>query len=493
MCARFRAGSVVVAFAWVVAVLVGSMVGVGVASAAPPAVKKIEALNEKALAAHKAGDSNGAKDHLLEAIVLAKSRGLDTHAAVARSYLALGIVHVDGLKDEAKAARYFAAALRIDPAIQLAGTPAPAVAQVFESARAQAEKDRAQAAQVDAEANAEAAALEAGKVQAAEEKSAPLIAGKPTAKPGPTAAQAAAAKAEQERDSILIGVAQSRAQEANERAQQAGQREQDARKEIERLRSEVAKAEANTKQERDNKDKVSADKDRIWNEKVALEKQLAEANAREKATAQRLAEAEAREKKEREAKDKLAQEHQSLRAKVEQDTKAAQERERLAKEADAKLKQDQAKLAAGPEMPGSLPDKLHCSAPDETPPGIDLYVHCATKSEVKADELTLHVRPSGSSRFHAFAMNRSPKGWHVAMVPAVLLKGSTLQYYVEAAGSNGRVVANNGKPGFPNVVMVNRFPSASGAATETARVADDPPPRPGKLVKARAQGRGATR
>ncbi|HEY0708330.1 MAG TPA: cell envelope integrity protein TolA, partial [Polyangia bacterium] len=260
--------------------------------------------------------------------------------------------------------------------------------------------------------------------------------------------------------------------------------------EIERLQAELAKAEASIKQERDAKDKISADKDRIYNEKVALEKQLAEANGREKATAQRLAEAEGREKKERDAKDKLTQEQQTLRAKMEADAKAAQERERLAKEADAKLKAEQARLAAGPEMPASLPDKLHCSAPDETPPGVDLYVHCAVKSELKADELTLHVRPSGSARFHAFAMNRSPKGWYVAMVPAVLLKGSTLQYFVQVAASNGKVVASNGKPGFPNVIMVNRHPSPSDPSTATA-AAEEPPPA--KLVKARAQSRRATR
>ncbi|HEY0714518.1 MAG TPA: hypothetical protein VGF45_17670 [Polyangia bacterium] len=475
----------------------GSLLGSDVALAAPASAtaKKIDALNDKALAAHKAGDSDAAKDVLLEAVVLAKSRGLDTHASVARSYLALGVVHVEGLKDETKGARYFAAALRIDPAIQLPGTPAPAVAQVFESARAQAEKDRAQAAQIDAEANAEAAALASGKETAAAKTETAAAASnnannKTAPKAAPTAAQAAASKAEQERDSILIGVAQSRAQEADERAKQAGQREQDARKEIERLRSEIARVEAGTKQEREAKDKVSADKDRIYNEKVALEKQLADANAREKATAQRLAEAEAREKKEREAKDKLAQELQGLRTKIDQETKAAQERERLAKEAETKLKQEQAKLAAGPEMPASLSERVHCSAPDETPPGVDLYVHCAVKSDVKADELTLHVRPSGSARFHGFAMNRSAKGWHVAMVPAVLLKGSMLQYYVEAAGSNGRVVATNGKPAFPNVVMVNRLPTAGGTATAST-ASDDPPPA--KLVKARAQGRGTTR
>ena len=57
-------------------------------------------------------------------------------------------------------------------------------------------------------------------------------------------------------------------------------------------------------------------------------------------------------------------------------------------------------------------------------------------------------------------MERARSGWYVAMIPAALIKGSTLQYYAEIAGPRGRPLANSGKPGSPNLVAVNRWQAA---------------------------------
>ena len=183
----------------------------------------------------------------------------------------------------------------------------------------------------------------------------------------------------------------------------------------------------------------------------------------------KLADTEQREKQEREAKDKLEQEKRLWLA-----------REQAAKDEAQRAKLERERLAEGPAMPANLMQKLTCATPDENPPGADVHVHCAAQPQLKAEEITLYYRPSGSARYHTFAMARTRKGWAGAMIPAALIKGSMLQYYVEALSERGRVVATNGKPAFPNVVMVNRYPSRVAAAASAPS---------GGLVKARARSR----
>jgi hypothetical protein len=230
-----------------------------------------------------------------------------------------------------------------------------------------------------------------------------------------------------------------------------------------------------------DKDRLQADKEHLQKDKADLEKQLSEAKqqARDKErkgeddkqhllkekqeVETRLAQAEEREKKEREAKEKLQEEkkqalarEQEAKAKLQEEKRLAQAREQQAKDEAAREKQARAHLAEGPDLPASLPQKLFCTVPDESPPGADVHVHCALQAGIKADAITLSYRPSGSPRFNTLAMEHNRKGWYAAMVPAALIKGSMLQYFVEAHDERGRLVASNGKATLPNVVMVNR-------------------------------------
>jgi chemotaxis protein histidine kinase CheA len=506
------------------------------AAPAPAAAKRIEAMNSRAIAAFESGDSESAKQLLLDAVVLGKMNGLDTHASVARSYLNLGLVHIDGLKDQAKGERYFAAALRIDPSIQMkAGVANPDVARAFERARAQAAKDRENQASAEAETEKAAAKLD-------EAAAAPVAA----APKGPSPAELKKAqerdrRERDEQDKILKGVAEARDKEARQREQDARAREQKAREERDKILTGVAQArekeakdreqsalqerdkvkedlratEAREKQERADREKVEAerqrlqgekerllaDKERLQKEKADLEKQLAEAKQQgrdkerkdldEKQHVQkekqevekRLAQAEEREKKEREAKEKLQEEkkqalarEQEAKAKLQEEKRLAQAREQQVKDEAAREQQARAHLAEGPELPANIPQKLFCSVPDESPPGADVHVHCVPPGQIKAEQITLYYRPSGSPRFNTMAMERNRKGWYAAMIPAALIKGSMLQYYVEAQNERGRTVVSNGKPALPNVAMVNR-PSAVAQATGTNT----------GLVKARAR------
>src|SRR4051794_37311473 len=186
-------------------VVLGILTGLLAALAAPesraesPAVDKIVALNKSALAAFAAHDHEKAKDQLMEAVVLGKENGLGLHAAMARTYLHLGVVYVDGFKDSEKGQRYFSMAQKVRSDIELTPSlasptvkaafdaargqsgakpePAKAEAPKPEAAKAEAPKPEAKAEAPKAEAKAEApkaeAKAEASKAEAKAEDEAP--------------------------------------------------------------------------------------------------------------------------------------------------------------------------------------------------------------------------------------------------------------------------------------------------------------------------------
>jgi hypothetical protein len=385
------------------------------------ALKKIEAADAAAMAAYSSGKAEKAKDQLLEAIVLGKENGLEAHAAMARVYLHLAAVQSEGLKDEAKARRYFGLAVRIQPDIQATGALAtPAVVRGLEQARAASGAAPA------------AAATPAAAAGASEEDRA-------------RARQAEVAAAEaRARDKATAAVLKEKEREAQEQGQKA-------REDREKLGKELAVLQDREKREREGREKLQA-------EKQALEKQLAEAQEREKkerAEKERLQRANqdlekqilaAREseKKEREAREQLQ----------------AGERDRQAKASQEKVARD--KLAEGPDMPGSIPQPIFCPTRDEWAAGADVFIHCAPQSQVKAKELALYYRPSGALHYNSLLMERSKKGWYVATIPAGRVTGRMLQYYVEAHGPKGEVAAVNGKPTSPNIMMIR--PGALGEA-----------------------------
>src|SRR4051794_6772050 len=102
----------------------------------PSAVQKMIDLNRQALTAFGAKDFEGAKSALMDAVVLGKEAGLTNDKMMARTYLHLGVVYVDGLKDRPKGLRYLALALRIRPDIPMTPSLAsPTVTAAFDEAR----------------------------------------------------------------------------------------------------------------------------------------------------------------------------------------------------------------------------------------------------------------------------------------------------------------------------------------------------------------------
>jgi hypothetical protein len=100
------------------------------------AIRKMIELNRQALASYEAKDFEAAKASLLDAVVMGKEAGLTSDKMMARTYVHLGAVYIEGLKDRAKGIRYFGLALRIRPDINI--TPSlvtPALKQAFDEAK----------------------------------------------------------------------------------------------------------------------------------------------------------------------------------------------------------------------------------------------------------------------------------------------------------------------------------------------------------------------
>lgn len=437
-------------------VLVATLVAAPLQAAEPEAVNKMMALNKAALAAHGAGDHDEAKEKLLEAVVLGKEGGLSTHAAMARTYLHLGAVYIDGLKDREKGLRHLGMALKIRSDIEMTQALATdAVMKEFNQARAD---------------------VGLGPVATASAK-----------EPAPTKAAAP--------------VADSKA-------------EKKARQELENVKSELEKVKGEVEEVRESEKKTRAERDRLANELLDLQKQdksrqaaaakdrdkqVADANAREQKMREerdrlqkskadlegKLAEVTEREKHERLEKERVQREKEALekrlaetqqrerterdaREKLEKQRLVAEGREAARKEREEKDRIDREQQLAGPELPRSVPQAVYCPVPSDAPAGRDLVVHCVAQPGVKANAVVLHYRPSGTLQYNAAVMEKTSRGWYVATIPASWVRGKSLQYFAEARGGRDEVLAANGKAVSPNVLTV-RGAAAEASATRQGR------------------------
>jgi hypothetical protein len=314
-------------------------------------VKKIESLNGAAAAAYDAGDNQRAKTLLLEAVVLSKENGLGAHPAVARSYLQLGLVHVEGFRDEDKGIRYFSLALRIVPEIKINPNQATAAAtRVFDKARGQARGERVReaentAAQEKAEAEAEARdqAPAAAPAPAQQAQAQPAAEEKPAAedppqvetpeKPRPLTRAQKRALARQERlareaeakaarlakleeakaarlAKLEAAKAAKAAKEEERLALLAAKQQQKEKNDLDQVLNDVAKA-----REREGQEKLVNARQEIESLKAELAQER-EAKLRlqkDKATLeQQLSETKTREQREREAKEQVMEGNERL-------------------------------------------------------------------------------------------------------------------------------------------------------------------------------------
>lgn len=103
---------------------------------AQSAVEKMTELNRRALVELAGKQAEVARDLLLEAVVVGKEARLGEDKMMARTYLHLGAVYVEGLNDRVKGIRYLGLAIKVRPDIRL--TPAlvtPTLTAAFEEAK----------------------------------------------------------------------------------------------------------------------------------------------------------------------------------------------------------------------------------------------------------------------------------------------------------------------------------------------------------------------
>jgi hypothetical protein len=265
-------------------------------------IAKIEALNRAAIASFRAKEYEVARSQLIDALVLGKSSELDKHPVMARTYLHLGVVYLEGLKEKGKALHNFELALRIRPSIEI--TPALASDNVileFEDARVSATAP----APVPAEATP------------------------PEATP-PDTKTADTRPAEASTETTSAPKKLSAKEKAKERAMEKAREKEEKAREKEREKEDrkaAAIASAQAQKERENEREIEGEKEK---EKEILRKNLSAAT--EAAT------------KEREAREHLEQQ------KAQNDDELAKWQDKVAKEREAKDQLQKEKLALDKQL-----------------------------------------------------------------------------------------------------------------------------------------------
>jgi hypothetical protein len=469
-------------------------------------LEQMTTLNASALEDYSNGDFDKAKSRLLQAVALGKKDpNLQGHPMLARTYVHLGALYVDGIEDRKAGVGYFVKALKLKPDIEVTeALLTKSVQSAFDTARAEAKVDVKPTAK-------EATAAAPSTVGAPSAKPATA-----TAAPAPSATKVAATSSPADKTAVAKDKAPETAADQKKADAASREKEKQAQGEREKQQKDLAalaalkdsegkeraakekliaekaaadKALADTKAqvlqldkdkaERDKavaaeKDKLQKDlaalKDSEGKERAAKEKLIAEKAVTDKALAdtraqvlqlekdkaerdKQLAEAGTREKREREAKEKLLAERQ-----------AAETREKERKAEEDAARQVRAKLAEGPDVPAHFAEPIHCNLPDEMAPETDVFVHCLAKPGLAAKDMAIYYRAGNSTHYNSLELRPSKKGWQSAVIPASQVSGKALQYYVEVRDGHGAVAAANGKAASPNILSL-RHP------TPTARVA----------------------
>lgn len=128
-------------------------------------------------------------------------------------------------------------------------------------------------------------------------------------------------------------------------------------------------------------------------------------------------------------------------------------------------------------LPVPLPETIYCPLPDRVPPGQSIAVWCGVDPGLRARGASLFVRPSDQAEFTKLPMKRSERGWYVGAIEAGLVKGSLLQFYVEAENGGGTRLAATGDAYSPNVLLVQaRARPVPPVLTQGALDGDEPEP-----------------
>lgn len=107
-----------------------------------------------------------------------------------------------------------------------------------------------------------------------------------------------------------------------------------------------------------------------------------------------------------------------------------------------------------PTVPKRQASNVQCQAPDEVKAETELTIRCSLKNDVRPSSVRLEYRAGSATDYVSVSMDKSPKGWWTANIPASAVRGRSVQYYVEAVGPTGDVLAADGRNDSPNVIYV---------------------------------------
>ena len=158
---------------------------------------------------------------------------------------------------------------------------------------------------------------------------------------------------------------------------------------------------------------------------------------------------------------------------------AQSHRAKRAKPAEVEAPADPAPAATTPPVASGPVDgsALGCVHPEESNAGSNVEIICAPSSIVDVARMQVFYRTVGSEGFTKVAMDYSESSGHRAVIPGTAVRGRAVQYYCEAYGGTGAVVASDGREDSPNTVLVHGAPGAaaqSDAASEAAPVEGAP-------------------
>ncbi|HEY4183937.1 MAG TPA: hypothetical protein VGP07_02665 [Polyangia bacterium] len=471
--------------------------------------EKVTVLNRAAVAAYGDGDFKKMKSKLMEALKLGKDV-LGDHPMLARTYLHLGVLYVDGLDDRAAGIKYFSQALKLNPDIQItSGMVTKTVTAAFDEAKAGPKGGAGKAAAAAASDDDEE------EDEAPKAKAAPAPKGRQareSASDGDDGRSAKALEAEKRRNAAEVKEVESQSRTERDRLQkelaQAKENAATERAEKERLQGQLKQIVAEAKKQMQDSDAESRREKQQAEVEAKKQAQQADVDAKKQALEvdkeraekdKTIADGLAREKKERDAKEKLEKQlqdkdkllaeakqaladakqriQQADKDKADKDKTIADGLAREKKERDAKDKLEKVKeateardsdrkareekeraeretLAAGPELPSHFSESVYCDVPETAPTGTDLYVHCLAQPKAKAKSISFLYRATGSAVYSALVMEKNKKGWYMAMIPGDRISGKLLQYYAEARDGKGGMVAASGKQSSPNILTL---------------------------------------
>jgi hypothetical protein len=128
-----------------------------------------------------------------------------------------------------------------------------------------------------------------------------------------------------------------------------------------------------------------------------------------------------------------------------------------------------------PDLPARVPSPLHCPLPFDIPAGEDFVMRCLTQKQQKKSNATFYFRQGGASEgYVALPMERSPKGWLVAIVPGRVVQGTSLPYYVKAQLPGSQEALYLGHPEAPNALMIRNLPNPDAAEDDAEDATEQP-------------------